>query len=59
MKKTKQTNKLDVLEFSELKNPFEKAVESQNCKQVNETRKQYSMETSFSGFVFTPLRYLS
>ena len=43
MKKTnKQTNKIDMLDFQEFKNPW-KPVKSFIFKQVNEANKQHSM----------------
>ena len=53
-----EKNKYDILEFSEFKNSCFKQVKVLG-KQVNQAGKQHSMETSFSGHDFTPLRYLS
>ena len=54
-----EKNKLGMLEFWEFINPCFKQLKVPFCTQVYEASKQHSMENKFSGYVFTPLRYLS
>ena len=52
-------NKLDMLEFSEFKNPCFSNWKFHFVSEVYEASKQHSIETNFSGHILTPLRYLS